>query len=366
MLTPTLITSQNRAIIKTRELPLSGKILVKLGESVKADQVVAEAELPGDLQVLRLAERTGLDLEQVAKSLQVNVGDRINSGDVILNFKGLFSLFNSEVKSPATGTVEYFTPENGHLGIRYAPQPIKLSAYVSGEVVEVKDNVAVKIKTNASIVQGIFGVGGEQLGIIKNINPASELSLTVDDFESEASGQILVGGTNPDLSSLEKVAASGAKGLVVGGISSSVLEDFLGYQLGLAITGNEDIPFTLILLEGFGPLPIGEDQQDLLRKLEGQNASINGATQVRAGAVRPEIIISNTNLSVDTSKEASHLEVGAKVKVIRYPYFAEHGVVVELPREPEAIESGAVCRVLRLKLDDGREVTIPRANAELI
>ena len=90
MLTPTLITSQNRAIIKTRELPLSGKILVKLGESVKADQVVAEAELPGDLQVLRLAERTGLDLEQVAKSLQVNVGDRINSGDVILNFKGLF------------------------------------------------------------------------------------------------------------------------------------------------------------------------------------------------------------------------------------------------------------------------------------
>ena len=140
----------------------------------------------------------------------------------------------------------------------------------------------------------------------------------------------------------------------------------MGYQLGLAITGNEDIPFTLILLEGFGALPIGAEQQALLKELEGQGASINGATQVRAGAVRPEIIISNTSLPEDLSKEASALKVGAKVKVIRYPYFAEHGVVIDLPKEPEAIESGAVCRVLRLKFDDGREVTIPRANAELV
>ena len=366
MLTPTLITSPNRTISKIRELPLPGKILVKVGDTVKADQIIAEAELPGDLQVLRLAERTGLDVEQVAKSLVVKPGDEVALGDIVLSFTGLFSLFNSEVKAPAAGKIEFFTPENGHLGIRYASQPIKLSAYLSGEVVEVKDNVSVKIKTKASIVQGIFGVGGEQLGEIKNVDPADELKLSVSDFPSQAEGKILVGGTNPDLESLRKVAASGAKGLVVGGIGSAVLEDFLGYQLGLAITGNEDLPFTLILLEGFGALPIGEDQQELLKQLEGQSASINGATQVRAGAVRPEIIVSNTSLAVDSSKEASALKVGAKVKVIRYPYFAEHGVVVDLPKDPEAIESGAVCRVLRLKLDDGREVTIPRANAELV
>jgi hypothetical protein len=42
------------------------------------------------------------------------------------------------------------------------------------------------------------------------------------------------------------------------------------------------------------------------------------------------------------------------------------GVIEELPHELVRIETGASVRVLRAKLDDGRQVTVPRANVELL
>jgi hypothetical protein len=60
------------------------------------------------------------------------------------------------------------------------------------------------------------------------------------------------------------------------------------------------------------------------------------------------------------------LGVGTPIRLIRSPYFGEIGEVAELPIAPEQVESGAVVRVLRAKLADGRLVTVPRANVEII
>jgi hypothetical protein len=60
------------------------------------------------------------------------------------------------------------------------------------------------------------------------------------------------------------------------------------------------------------------------------------------------------------------LSVGARVRVIRVPYFGAQGVVTDLPHELAPIETGAFVRVLAATLDDGRQVTVPRANVELL
>ena len=60
------------------------------------------------------------------------------------------------------------------------------------------------------------------------------------------------------------------------------------------------------------------------------------------------------------------LSVGARIRLIRVPYFGRTGVVRELPQELERIETGAWLRVLRAELDDGSCVTVPRANVELV
>lgn len=64
--------------------------------------------------------------------------------------------------------------------------------------------------------------------------------------------------------------------------------------------------------------------------------------------------------------EVPSLEIGSPVRIIRAPYFGIIGKVVELPIQLTELESGTIVRVLIAKLPDGRRVTVPRANVEII
>ena len=106
---------------------------------------------------------------------------------------------------------------------------------------------------------------------------------------------------------------------------------------------------------------------ELCKKFEGQACSINGATQVRAGALRPEIIIPHGEASKQVHESVSKgLVEGAAIRIIRVPYFGEQGIVSNLPIEPQYIESGAKTRVVEITLHSGDRVTVPRANVELL
>ena len=162
----------------------------------------------------------------------------------------------------------------------------------------------------------------------------------------------------------------GVKAVVTGGISDADLADFLGYDLGVAITGSEDKGITLIVTEGFGKIAMAERSFNLLKRCVGRWASVSGATQIRAGVIRPEIIIAD-NVDSKPREEKSTavsagLHIGSKVRLIREPDFGKIAIVAELPSEAELIPTGAKVRVARVKLDDGRLLSLPRANLEII
>lgn len=60
------------------------------------------------------------------------------------------------------------------------------------------------------------------------------------------------------------------------------------------------------------------------------------------------------------------LDLGTPIRLIREPYFGRLGKVSGLPAEPVVIGSGARVRVLEAELDDGAQVTVPRANVEIV
>jgi hypothetical protein len=95
---------------------------------------------------------------------------------------------------------------------------------------------------------------------------------------------------------------------------------------------------------------------------------LNGATQIRAGVIRPEVV---SPLALDAAKveraaDVFELKIGTPIRIIREPYFGELGVVTELPATLQIVDSGTEVRVLRAKLPNGDEVTVPRANVEII
>lgn len=368
--TPGLTVSGNTIIRKTRRLPIKGEVLVREGDMVEADTVVARAYLPGILQTVRVAQTLGIEPKQIREVLKVKEGDTVEKEQVIAETKGFFGLFRGICKSPVRGTVELISPVTGHVGVREPPTVIEVNAYVRGRVVQVMPEEGAVIETQGAFVQGIFGVGGERQGILRMLVQSPDEVLTEAHLTDDLAGAIVVGGAGIESGALRKAARLGIVGIVAGGIRDADLVEFLGFDIGVAITGQEDIPLSIIVTEGFGVMRMAQRTFNLLKRLEGQRASINGATQIRAGVIRPEIVVpleaAEHPLEAMPTAESQQLNIGVPIRIIREPYFGKLGRVRALPPDLVEIESGARVRVLEAELEDGKVVTVPRANVEII
>lgn len=374
--TPGLTVSAETIISKTRRLPLKGKVLVAVGDTVGPDTVVARAELPGIMQTVKAAAALGVDPPDVPGYLTVEVGAAVQRGQVIGKTRGLWGLFPSEAKAITNGTIELISSVTGNVGIREAPTPIEITAYIPGVVTEVLPGEGVVVTARGAFIQGIFGIGGERRAPLVRVSPTASSPITEADIHPEHANRVIVGGSNISGAALRKAAEVGVVGIVVGGIIDTDLVDYLGYDIGVAITGHESIPLTLVLTEGFGTIAMAERTFALLSSLEGHSASLSGATQIRAGVIRPEVIIADEhpnsgNVSPkdnDTaSEDANALSIGTPIRIIREPYFGELATVTALPPQLVRVNSGAEVRVLEARLTrDNSPVTVPRANVEII
>jgi hypothetical protein len=246
---------------------------------------------------------------------------------------------------------------------------------VPGIIKEVMPNEGVVIEARGAFIQGIFGVGGERRAPILPVSPRPDSLLSEADITSEMSGKVIIGGANISGAALKKAADVGVIGIVVGGIVDKDLVEYLGYDIGVAITGHENIPLTLVITEGFGTIAMAERTFSLLTSLAGREASLSGATQIRAGVIRPEVIVADAPGTFDTTissaapdeEEAFRLGIGTSIRIIREPYFGKLATVSALPPQLVRVGSGAEVRVLDATLnEDGATVTVPRANVEIV
>ena len=370
--TPGLKVVEEMVLVKERKLPLAGEVLVKKDEPVEAEQVVALTSLPGNVVTVNVANKLGLIPEDIPGSMVKKEGEEIKKGDVIAQSKGLFGLFTSKAEAPVDGTVESVSDITGQVILREPPQPVEINAYVRGWVKEIIPKEGVLVETVGSFIQGIFGVGGEVHGEIEMAVAEPDEVLTAEHIKPGHKGKILVGGARITQEAIKKAGKNGVVGIIGGGMDDRDLRRILGYELGVAITGKEDIPTTIVITEGFGNIAMASATFNLLKKRVGMLASMNGATQIRAGVIRPEIVVplkkSSYRRDIEREKEETgNLVVGSRVRVIREPYFGRLGQVTELPPELTELESEARVRVLKVKFQgDKKEAVIPRANVELI
>ena len=368
--TPGLKVLAYTTLTKERRLPLPGEILIKQGTKVRGEEVVARTDLPGNVQTLNIHGLLGILPDEVEEAMLKIVNDTIKKNEIIAQSKGLFGLFKSSVKSPVDGIIESISKITGQIIMREPPIPVEVIAYIDGEVVDIIQNEGVKIKTHGSFIQGIFGIGGETIGELAMVANKPNEVLTEKDIDKAFKDKIIVGGSIVTYSALEQARKVGVKGIVIGGIEDDDLKQFMGYDIGVAITGSEQVGLTLIITEGFGKMSMATRTFQLLKSLAGKKSSINGATQIRAGVMRPEVIVPTETAPVskktaDISSGAG-LDIGIAVRIIREPHFGAIGKVVALPVELKKIETEALVRVLQVELEDKEIVALPRANVEII
>ena len=367
--TPGLTVTEQATIRRRRLLSLPGTVLVTAGETVRANQPVARAELPGKVYPLNLANQLGVAPDEIHEYLIKKAGDSVHKDEILAESKPLIKWFKTEVLSPITGVVESLSTVTGQVLLREPPRVLELLGYVDGLIVEVIPLQGVVVETDCSLVQGIFGIGGETRGEIVIAVTSPDEVLTPRHLTADMKGKVVVGGSFISSEALTRAKEVGVAGLVIGGIHDKDLRALLGYDLGVAITGTEQVGFTLILTEGFGTIPMAGKTFNLLSAHAGQQASISGATQIRAGVIRPEIIIpkgTSGAQAVAALPEREGIRIGDQVRVIRDPLFGKIGEVASLPSNLQKIPTESDVRVMEVRFPDGSKAVIPRTNIELI
>lgn len=367
--TPGLKVLHYSNVKKDRRLPIKGQVNKKKGDLVNANDVVAKTDLPGNVSMVKVANLLNIAPSDISDILMVKEGDSVNKGDMIAQTDGLFGLFKSDVRAPVSGTIESVSDVTGQIVMREAPIPVEVDAYVGGVVSEVIENEGVTISSEAAYVQGIFGIGGESRGVLEVIANERGDELLIDSINESHTGKIIVGGSFISLEAFKKAIDLNVEGIVIGGFNYFDLEDILGYTLGVAITGTEDLVTSLIVTEGYGNIKMSERTFDLLKKHNGEFVSVNGATQIRAGVIRPEIVIplDKKKIPDDNNRTEGNLGIqkGSLVRVIRAPYFGKIGEVVDLPSELQKMESETMVRVANVQINDETFV-VPRSNLEML
>ncbi len=369
--TPGLKVKRFTIVSKTRRLPIPGEVLVKEGDTVTHDQTVARTQVPGEVHLINVANALGVDPEEMGPFMLKKLKEQVTKNELIAKRTSFFGLFKSFVHAPSDGTMELISEVTGQVALREPYVPVEITAYIPGKVVHVMPRQGVTIRTPAALVQGIFGVGGEAHANLKMVASTPDEVLTAEKIDSSCEGKVLVGGSLVTGEALAKAVKTGVKGIVVGGVEDEDLIKFLGYEIGVAITGQEEVGTTLIITEGFGKMKMPHRTFSLLKSFDGREASINGATQIRAGVIRPEIVIALRDTEVkglvEEEEEASGgMAPGTPIRVIRDPYFGAIGRVAGLPVELQVVETESDVRVVEIELEDGRKAVVPRANVEII
>jgi len=368
--TPGLKVTAHTVLVKDRRLPLEGEVLVSVGQDVRSGDIVARTDLPGKIYPVNVANQLGVDPGRLSAAMTKAVGDTVAQGDQIAKTDGIFGLFGSEAFAPVGGTIESISNITGQVIFQASPIPVEIDAYINGKVVEVLADEGCVVQAPAMLVQGIFGLGGEvQAELAMAVSQPTEV-LDAAAITEAHRGKILIGGSYVTIAGIQKAVAVGAVGIVTGGFDYDEIKELLGYEVGVAITGGEDLGLTLIVTEGFGEIQMAPATFALLEARVGRQASINGATQIRAGVIRPEVVVTLDDRKAPDQKvqagDPKGLAIGDAVRGIRAPWFGRLGQVSGLPVDPVILGSGSKARVMEVTFEDGTTALLPRSNVEVI
>ena len=368
MITPKRTINESVILQRERRLPISGISHVKAGEIVPYDKCVLATEIKGEIQVIRLSEKLGIDPESISDGLLIKEGYSLKKGDLIFERKSFFSFLDLKENSPVEGMVEFISLNSGHIGIRLKSKKLELQAFIPGEIKEVQKERTVILSSHVGLIQGIVGYGGEGVGRIHFFDNSEDEILDINCIKCLEVGNgptILVGGKSFSEDFFNWANNHNIIGIVTSSIDAGDVKNILKTSaLGVNPAYASNLP-TVVIIEGFGSIPLSKRSVEFFRHSHGKLASINGLTQVRAGAIRPELIVHEPLLTKAPVSEtlAAFPEIGDSMRIVRGRYFGKVGRILEIPKMIETLESGVETHVAILELDQAR-VSVSLANLE--
>jgi hypothetical protein len=338
------------SIVRERLLPISGTVLVRLNQKVNTSDVIAEANWAREHVLLDVAQILGVNPSTADRLIKCKVDDRLAASTEIAVGKGLFP---RSISAPREGRV--VVVGGGQVLMEVGDSKMELRAGISGTVVEIIPNRGAVIQTAGALVQGVWGNGRIDSGLLVNLAEKPDSVLTADRLDVSMRGFVILAGIVKDAETLKAAADLPVRGLILSSLYPSLIPQA------------REMRYPILLTDGFGPLPMNSAAYKLLSTNIKRDVTVNAEANDRYSGSRPEVIIP---LPVSTDLPALHemekLVPGLQVRMRRPPAMGMIGSIIAIKPGLTTLLSGLRAHAAEIKLENGETIVAPLVNLEVV
>jgi hypothetical protein len=338
-------------IRRERVLPVNGRVIVRTGQKVSATDVIAETKLdPGHI-ILDISRGLGLPQEKSDKLITHKVGEQVAEGDVIAGPVG--GLFPRTVRAPKAGLVTVIG--GGQVMIELEGSPYELRAGLPGVVAELIAERGAIIEAYGALIQGMWGNDRLETGVLNVVSHTPDEELTPDRLDVGMRGAIILGGWCSQAEVFRNAAEIPLRGLILASITPDLIP--LASQAA----------YPVLVLEGFGKLPMDAATFNILSTNEKREVCVNATQWDRFNGIRPEIIIPLPVMNeIPPARDSDIFAPGQTVRIIQAPYKSRTATITSLLPSLTSFPSGLRVPAALLRLENGEQASVPLTNLEII
>ena len=358
-------------ITVSRNLKGKGKIKVSLGQEVSPDDILGSSLFSPGFRTLNLSKSLSVDPSQIEKYLKKSLGEKVYKGELLAQRK-TFLGGERTIVSPSDGILDFINSKTGEVRMTSLPKKEDLPSGFYG-IVEGIDNGKgqIVIKTQASLVHGMFGSGKIRDGILRIVSKRDEF-FTGSQVSQEYAEQILLGGSLVYKNAISAAISAGVNGIIAGGINAEDYKQIVGGRFNFPKKLDNDIGISIVICEGFGPVSLGWDIIDALKEYEEKFISIDGNRGIIylpsfEGSSMAKIRSTNLKMAnYDPSDyNTSQLKKGMAVRITGNSFLGEQGKIIALDKEQTLLPSGIKAYLATVETKK-RKIKIPVDNIEII
>lgn len=350
MLAPITHFKPAAEIQRERLMPAGGRIIARRGQQVNPIDVVAESKFRPEHILLDVARGLGLSASDADHYIQRRAGDEVGEGDVIA---GPVGIARRVVRTPRSGTV--VVAGGGQVLLELEGEFTELKAGYSGVVADIIEDRGVMIAAVGSLIQGVWGNGKINFGLMNLLAHAPDDVLTPAMLDVSLRGSVIMGSYCED----EKVLLSAddfpIRGMILASMDSTLIPVAL------------NVSYPIVLVEGFGKLAMNQDAYDILVSGSRREVSVIAEPWNRGANTRPEVVISlPEGAHPEVLNELMPFTVGQTVRVVSPPYKSLVGTLTSLQTGLSVLPNGLRAQTSGVRLLNGDIVQVPLANLEII
>ena len=337
-------------IRRERLMPTGGRIVARRGQQVNPADVVAEAIVRPEHLLLDISRGLGLPPSEVDHYIQRRAGDEVGEGDVIA---GPVGIARRVVRTPRSGTV--VIAGGGQVLLELEGVFTELKAGYTGVVADIIGDRGVVIEAIGSLIQGVWGNGKINYGLLNILAHSPDEMVTHAMMDVSLRGSVVMGCYCEDERVLTSAEELPVRGMILASMDSALVPTAFS------------VSYPIMLVEGFGNLPMNQDAYNILTSSSMREVSVNAESWNRIANTRPEALVALPDGVLPKAlTDSAAYTVGQTVRVVSPPYKGMIGTLTNLLPGLSILASGLRAQAAGVRLVNGDTVQVPLANLEII